>query len=114
MLGLGDRHNENIMITEKDTCVFHIDFGYVAGEDPKPHYLNPTLKLRDDMLQPLGSHGQKLRKHFSELASLTYRILRRHNPLFYTMLMEITTCKPPIDNVNPENHKAELATRTLR
>ena len=72
LLGLGDRHNENVMLTP-DGQFFHIDFGYVVGEDPKAT-LAPTLKLGKTMM--IGNQNGPHYKRFMKLAGLIYRELR--------------------------------------
>ena len=47
LLGIGDRHLENILI-DKEGKLFHIDFGYTMGEDPKPY--PPPFKLKKPMI----------------------------------------------------------------
>ena len=47
LLGIGDRHLENLLITN-DAKLFHIDFGYAMGEDPKPY--PPHFKLNKPMI----------------------------------------------------------------
>ncbi len=36
----------------KDGELFHIDFGYILGRDPKPY--PPPMKLTKDMLDVMG------------------------------------------------------------
>lgn len=107
LLGLGDRHNENVMLTE-DGRFFHIDFGYVVGEDPKKT-IKPTLKLDTQWMvgNPDGPHY----KRFVDLACTTYKELIGHTNTFFTMLMEIAYAKPSIDGVDSDKYVKELSER---
>ena len=51
LLGVGDRHLENVLLSPTG-CLFHIDFGYILGRDPKP--LPPAFKLVKEMVDGMG------------------------------------------------------------
>ena len=50
-LGIGDRHLENLLINNEGK-MFHIDFGFILGKDPKPY--PPPFKLCKAMVEGMG------------------------------------------------------------
>ncbi|KAG6417025.1 hypothetical protein SASPL_124466 [Salvia splendens] len=51
ILGIGDRHLENLLLQD-DGRLFHVDFGFILGRDPKP--FPPPMKLCKEMVEAMG------------------------------------------------------------
>ena len=94
IFGIGDRHPGNIMVTNEGV-LFHIDFGYILGSDPKP-LTNPTMRISADMVDVLGGINSQYYKKFTELCTEIYNAIRRHVNLFITMLLILSESSPPI------------------
>lgn len=96
LLGAGDRHKHNIMIT-KSGVLFHIDYGYVMGTDPKQNPLLPRvpdMSIRRDIVDALGPPEQF--KQFEELVDKIYNCLRRHVQELTAVLRLLVLSKPTI------------------
>ncbi|EGT45481.1 hypothetical protein CAEBREN_10215 [Caenorhabditis brenneri] len=76
ILGLGDRHLDNLLLCENGK-LFHVDFGFILGRDPKP--MPPPMKLTNEMVQVMGGIKSKQFLEFVQLVDSAYRILRRHS-----------------------------------
>lgn len=76
LLGVGDRHLENIMLTE-DGHLFHIDFGFILGSDPK-FYTLPPMKIRREMVECMGGTQSKGYQLFRSNCCLAFNHLRKH------------------------------------
>lgn len=74
LLGVGDRHLDNLLLT-KSGALFHIDFGYILGRDPKP--LPPPMKLSREMVEAMGGVADPLYQEFRTLCYTTFQNLRR-------------------------------------
>jgi len=95
LLGIGDRHLDNIMIRE-DGTVFHIDFNYIMGLDPKP--LTPKIRIIPEMIDAIGGLNSEGYKLFVDECNKCYSILRREYKNVMNMLILITKIKPDIFN----------------
>jgi hypothetical protein len=87
LLGIGDRHMDNIMVT-KDGRLFHIDYSFVLGLDPKP--LAPKMRITAEMIDALGGINSNYYRMFEEYCSQCYNLLRKHSNLFTNMLFLLT------------------------
>lgn len=88
ILGIGDRHLENIMISRSGT-IFHIDFGYVLGKEPK--LFSPEIRITPEMIDAMGGTNGRYYSEFKILCQRAYTCIRRHAPLFYTILRQLVT-----------------------
>jgi phosphatidylinositol 3-kinase len=88
ILGIGDRHNQNIMF-RKSGHLFHIDFGYIFGKEP--NWLNPIrFKVSQDMIEFMGGKDSEMYKKFINKCVNAYLELRKNARtiinMFYLMI----------------------------
>ncbi|XP_019108796.2 phosphatidylinositol 4,5-bisphosphate 3-kinase catalytic subunit gamma isoform isoform X1 [Larimichthys crocea] len=90
VLGIGDRHNDNIMITDQGN-LFHIDFGHILGNTK--HFLGMNRErvpfvLTPDFLYVMGRvKGRKSLyfQRFRDTCTQAYLSLRSHSRLLVTL-----------------------------
>ncbi|XP_061516913.1 phosphatidylinositol 3-kinase catalytic subunit type 3 [Anopheles gambiae] len=75
LLGIGDRHLDNLLLTSSGK-LFHIDFGYILGRDPKP--MPPPMKLSKEMVEAMGGINSEYYNTFRKLCYTAFLHLRRH------------------------------------
>lgn len=83
ILGIGDRHLENIMLC-KDGHLFHIDFGFIFGREPRP--FTPPMRLTKEMIDAMGGPEAANYRRFKGYCCQAYNIVRKGANLVLCLL----------------------------
>ena len=82
LLSVGDRHLDNLLLQE-DGRLFHIDFGYILGRDPKPY--PPPMKITKDMVEAMGGQQSEEMRRFRSHCFSAFLILRKNANLILNL-----------------------------
>ncbi|GLD92891.1 hypothetical protein PINS_up001470 [Pythium insidiosum] len=83
ILGIGDRHLDNLMMKTAGH-LFHIDFGFIFGADPKPY--PPPFKLTKEMVEGMGGPESEHYLKFKTYCCQAYNWLRKSADLILNLL----------------------------
>lgn len=97
LLGIGDRHLDNILIRD-DGCLFHIDFNFILGSDPK--LFKSEIRITDEMINALGGVNSKNFDDFLLYVDKVYSILRRYPDLILNCLFLLTKIRNQNIDIN--------------
>ena len=108
ILGVGDRHHDNLLLTHTGK-LFHIDFGYLLGRDPKP--LPPPMKLSREMVDAMGGTGSEHFKQFRQLCYTVFLTLRRSTNLLSNLLALMIDANIPDIALEPDKAVRKVAAK---
>eukprot|EP00808_Paulinella_micropora_P001594 g58755.t1 len=83
VLGIGDRHLDNVLVSSRGN-LFHIDFGFIFGKDPKP--FPPPMKFCKEMIEAMGGAESSHYRDFRKYCILAFNILRKNAKLILNLL----------------------------
>ncbi|XP_064607919.1 phosphatidylinositol 3-kinase catalytic subunit type 3-like [Liolophura sinensis] len=99
LLGVGDRHLDNLLLT-KSGKLFHIDFGYILGRDPKP--MPPPMKLSREMVEAMGGTNSEQFHEFKKLCYTAFLHLRRSANLILNLFSLMVDANIPDIALEPD------------
>ncbi|XP_070542785.1 phosphatidylinositol 3-kinase catalytic subunit type 3-like [Ptychodera flava] len=99
LLGIGDRHLDNLLMTQSGH-LFHVDFGYILGRDPKP--LPPPMKLSKEMIEGMGGANSEQYQDFRKYCYTSFLHLRRHANLILNLFSLMVDASVPDIALEPD------------
>ena len=106
LLGIEDRHLDNIMI-HKTGRLFHVDFGYILGCDPK--FVSSDIRITPDMLDAIGGINSENYTNFCNLCAEMYNAIRKYASFFSCVLLQLNKINSSI--YTTERIEAEVTKR---
>ncbi|ORX43563.1 phosphatidylinositol 3-kinase [Hesseltinella vesiculosa] len=82
LLGVGDRHLDNLLLSPNGH-LFHVDFGFILGRDPKP--FPPPMKLCKEMIEAMGGAESPHYNKFQQYCYTAFTTLRRNANLILNL-----------------------------
>eukprot|EP00249_Psilotum_nudum_P022816 c28649_g1_i2 orf=409-1827(-) len=99
ILGVGDRHLDNLLLQD-DGRLFHVDFGFFLGRDPKP--FPPPMKLCKEMVEAMGGAESQHYGRFKSYCCEAYNILRKSSNLILNLFHLMAGANIPDIASDPE------------
>lgn len=99
LLGIGDRHLDNILMTQQGQ-LFHIDFGFILGRDPKP--FPPPMKLCKEMVDLLGGTSSNSFSSFKSYSFIAFNSLRKQANLILNLFALMQHANIPDISIEPD------------
>jgi len=112
ILGLGDRHGENVLLEEGNGGVFHVDFNCLF--DKGLTFAQPErvpFRLTHNMVKAMGIHGYD--GPFRQCSELTLTMLRQQEETLMTIL-EAFIHDPTLDLQKDKKRKHKDATGVIK
>jgi serine/threonine-protein kinase ATR len=106
ILGLGDRHGENVLLEEGNGGIFHVDFNCLF--DKGRTFAQPEcvpFRMTHNMVAAMGIHGYE--GPFRQCSELTLRILRQQEETLMSIL-EAFIYDPTLDLQRAKRRKNEV------
>lgn len=91
VLGIGDRHLENIMI-RRDGVLFHIDYGFIFGRDSTSSY----VRIDSDLIEGLG--GMQMYEDFKQECVDLYIRLRERSTFIVAACLRLSSVRPALSS----------------
>jgi len=102
ILGVGDRHLDNIMVT-KNGVIFHIDYSFCIGQDPKPFF--PSMRITDEMIDMIGGLNSNDYKKFINNCNTYYNCIRKNTDIISLYIFLLNSINNITFNINSlKNH----------
>jgi phosphatidylinositol kinase/protein kinase (PI-3 family) len=86
--------------------LFHIDFGYILGRDPKP--FPPPMKLCKEMVDAMGGTGSIHYGKFKSLCYTAFIILRKSANLILNLFALMVEANVPDIKIEPDKSVAKV------
>jgi len=99
LLGVGDRHLDNLLLTRNGE-LFHVDFSYIFGRDPKP--FPPPMKLCKEMVEAMGGTNSPHYHRFRSYCFIAFTILRKSANLILNLLALMVNSTIPDIALEPD------------
>ncbi|KAJ3023312.1 Phosphatidylinositol (PI) 3-kinase [Thoreauomyces humboldtii] len=99
LLGIGDRHLDNLLLTTGGS-LFHIDFGFILGRDPKP--FPPPMKLSREMVEAMGGASSQLYQKFKSYCVVAFNSLRKNANLILNLFSLMIDANVPDIAIEPD------------
>lgn len=87
LLAIGDRHLENLMVTENGN-MFHLDFGFILGRNPpKKSAWVPPIRINKPMVLGMGGQKSAGYEKFKQLTIDAFLYLRNYRNYILNILV---------------------------